>query len=260
MHTAEQLTREMFEVELAGRRARREELLDWGERDRLGIVVNAPYGGLGAGLLLSLAITAFYDVPGKQRRSRYLYPDHYLLHVGGPWGSHGYFDFWPDYKELFLANSKAQVLAAINSHGITHLVVPAGTGDASRHRQGEEDVACDRIKQAFVYSPDGCVPDADIVIRAHHANVLANFDFTLRPDRALEDAEYYCARLDPEAPEAQDTRFAIELLRARALEVPESHPVRQKALLRLASARNSGGLREELCRSEVRSALNLVAW
>jgi hypothetical protein len=249
----------MFRIEFTGRTARREDVLEWGDRDRLGIVVNTPYGGLGAGLLLSLAITAFYDVPAKHRRSRYLYPDNYLFHVGGPWGSHGYFDFWPDYKEVFVANNKAQVLAAINSHGVTHLVVPAGFGDMSRHRHGEDDAGRDRIKQAFVYSPDGCVADANIVITASHPNVLSNFEFTLWPERALEDSESYATKLDPGTAEAEDTRFAIELTRSRAREVPESHPVRQKALLRLAKAKSGLGLREELRGVEVQTALNLLA-
>jgi len=222
-------------------------------------VVNAPYGGLGAGLLVSLAIAAFYDFPGKHRRSRYLYPDNYIFHVGGPWGSHGYFDFWPEYKEVFVANNKVQVLAAINSHGITHLAVPAGLEDASPHRNGEDQVACDRIKQAFVYSPDGSVPDANVVISASHPNILSNFEFTLWPDRALEDGESYAAKLDPGTPEARDGQFAVELARSRAREVPESHPVRQKALLRLARAKNGPGLREELRRVEVPAALNLLA-
>jgi hypothetical protein len=259
MHTAEQLTKEMFQIESAGRAVRREDLLDWSDRDRMGIVVNAPYGGLGAGLLLSLAITAYYDAPEKHRRSRYLYPDNYLFHVGGPWGSHGYFDFWPEYKEVFVGNTKAEVLASINSHGITHLVVPAGLGDTSRFRHGEDHVAYDRIKQAFVYSPDGCVPDANFVISAVDPNVLSNFEFTLWPERAIADSESYAARLDPRTAEADDTRFAIELTRSRVREVPESHPVRQKALLRLERAKNGLGLREETRRVEVPAALSLLA-
>jgi hypothetical protein len=109
-----------------------------------------------------------------------------------------------------------------------------------------------------MYSPDGCVPDADIVITASHPNVLSNFEFTLWPERALEDSESYAARLDPGTAEAEDTRFAIELTRSRIHEVPESHPVRQKALLRLTRARSGPGLREELRRIGVRTALNLL--
>jgi hypothetical protein len=259
MHTSEQLSRDMFRIESAGCAVHREDVLEWGDRDRLGIVVNTPYGGLGAGLLLSLAITAFYDVPAKHRRSRYLYPDNYLFHVGGPGGRHSYFDFWPDYKEVFVASNKAQVLAAVNSHGVTHLVVPAGFVEMSRHRHGDDDAGRDRIKQAFVYSPDGCVADANVVIASSHPNVLSNFEFTLWPERALQDSESYAAKLDPGTAEAEDTRFAIELARSRVHEVPESHPIRRKALLRLAKAKDGLGLREELRRIDVETALNLLA-
>jgi hypothetical protein len=258
MHTAQQLSKDMFTIELHGKPARREDILHWGAEDRLGIVVNTPYGGLGAGLLVSLAITAFYDVEGKQRRSRYLYPDNYLFHVGGPWGSHGYFDFWPEYRELFIPNNKRAVLAAINSHGVTHLAVPIGRGDTTRHRFGEDHVAYDRIKEAILYSPDGCVPDANIVIRANHPNVYYNYEFTLSPEKALEDTIAYAATLDPTGAEANDMRFALELTRSRVNEVAESDPTRHNSLWRLSEAVAGAGLREELRKISVEHAINLL--
>lgn len=68
MHTAARLKADMFEVEIGAKSTSVSELLDWGAFDRLGVIVNAPLGGLGASLLIQLAITGFYDVPERKRR------------------------------------------------------------------------------------------------------------------------------------------------------------------------------------------------
>src|SRR5260221_12058737 len=102
MHTAFELKNSMFSVTIDGASATRQDLLDWDVRDRLGVLIAEPFGALGAGLLIQLVITAYYDMPSRKRRMRPSYPDVFLFHAGGPWGSHGTFDFWPDHKEGFV--------------------------------------------------------------------------------------------------------------------------------------------------------------
>jgi hypothetical protein len=259
MHSAHQLSRDMFCITASGRSVDRDTLLDWSERDRLGIVVKSAYGGLGAGLLISLAITAFYDCPTRQRRSANIYPDHYVFHVGGPWGSHGSFDFWPEYKEVFVENDARQLLQAINCHGITHLALPVVLGEIRRDRHRLMDDAQDRIKKAFLYAAQGSVPQADVLISSSHENVLANFDLTLSPDRALAQSMALEQTLDPQSVEYKEIEYALRHFRPRIAEVSESDPTRQYFLDRLAKARSGAGWREEVRTVDVAYALGQLS-
>jgi hypothetical protein len=63
MHAASQLFVEAFEVQVEGERVSADTVFpDWAPLDRFGIVVTEPLGGLGASLLLQLAIAMFYSV------------------------------------------------------------------------------------------------------------------------------------------------------------------------------------------------------
>ena len=60
MHAAGQLFVEAFEVQVEGERVSADTVFpDWSPLDRFGIVVTEPLGGLGASLLLQLAIAMF---------------------------------------------------------------------------------------------------------------------------------------------------------------------------------------------------------
>ena len=49
MHTAFDVKKRMFRVTSGGREIDPYELLDWSERDRLGVLIDRPVGALGAG-------------------------------------------------------------------------------------------------------------------------------------------------------------------------------------------------------------------
>jgi hypothetical protein len=108
MHTACHLDARLFAISRNGRPATREDLLSgWHSLDRLAVVVNAPFGAVGASHLIQLAITAFYDaLPGRQSSHpggvgpRALYPEIYLFHVGGRHGDHSAYDFRPASRAL----------------------------------------------------------------------------------------------------------------------------------------------------------------
>ncbi len=131
---AEQLFVEAFEVHIEGVLVSHEAVFpDWSLLDRFGIVVTEPLGGLGASLLLQLAIAEFYDVRPDRRAGTPVYPEIYLFHVGGPHGGFSYFDFWPPRKEVRVAASQpVALLEAINTHRITRLAIPVGVGDIGR--------------------------------------------------------------------------------------------------------------------------------
>jgi hypothetical protein len=261
MHTAYDIKSEMFTIRCDGVEVSREDFLDWGVRDRFGLVVNAPLGGLGAGLLTMLTITAFYDEPTRKRRKRPLYPDIYLFHVGGPWGAHGGFDFWPDRKDVHVSNDPTAVLRAINSHGITHLAVPDGIPHETVHRYKEPEAAIDRIKQCYVYDPSGCVAGGDIMITASADGVLRNFETTLNPKIMLEYMETEVARsksLREGTPAGDDARRAMAYGRARLNEIDRNGPAFRAAAERVTAARAGTGLEEHLRRVDVREALALL--
>jgi hypothetical protein len=148
MHVAEQLFVEAFDVRIGGEPVSPEAIFpDWSLLDRFGIVVTEPLGGLGASLLLQLAIANFYAVRPDRRASVPVYPEVYLFHVGGPHGDFSYFDFWPPRKEVRLtASQPLSLLEAINAHGITRDRVAETV--AARVRSGELTESYHRITTA----------------------------------------------------------------------------------------------------------------
>jgi hypothetical protein len=185
MHTATQLDRSMFAIELDGRSATREQLFaGWGAHDRLGVVAHDPFGALGASLLIQLAITAFYDErPMRRSTETPQYPEFFLFHVGGYGGNYRFFDFWPPRKEVELPDDPHAVLAAINDRAITRLVVVDGEPREIEHEWKEPASAVDRITTVLAYDPGGRTKDADVVIRGLDRRVIANTTMTLHPER-----------------------------------------------------------------------------
>ena len=61
MHTATQVRAEMFTAAVDGHPVSPSDLLQWSANDRFGIVVNQPYGALGAGLLVLLTGATWID-------------------------------------------------------------------------------------------------------------------------------------------------------------------------------------------------------
>jgi hypothetical protein len=158
----------MFEIEVAGRAARIQNLLPgFSEHDRIGLVMRRPCGALGASALLAAAITAFYDIQRARSEEFFVYPDYFLFHVGGPLGNHSRLDVWPRRKEVVVANDPDRILEAIDDRAITRLLVedgePSGAGLA------DEPVASARlrIRTSLAYSSAGRVPDADVRIASN---------------------------------------------------------------------------------------------
>ena len=73
---------------------------DFGEHDRLGLVMRRPCGAVGASALISATVTAFYDLQRGRGPDFFIYPDYYLFHVGRPLGDHARLDVWPRRKEV----------------------------------------------------------------------------------------------------------------------------------------------------------------
>jgi len=183
MHVVSLLKTEMFDVEIDGRRASIAELFpDWHPHDRFGLVIDEPFGGLGATHLLQSAMMAYYDVKPTRRTSRAVYPEIYAFHVGKGYGAHAPYDFWPARREVILhTTDHREVLDAINDRGITRLAVPDRPMRDVVHRPKEEDAAFDRIASAFVYSATGRVAGSDVTILGNDKRTEYNPSQTLRP-------------------------------------------------------------------------------
>ncbi|MEN2742522.1 hypothetical protein ABCS02_32500 [Microbacterium sp. X-17] len=201
MHVSYQLAREHFASAIDGVEVEREEVLPgWNTHDRFGIIVDRPYGAVGASLLIQLAITAYYDIRETRRTGAPIYPEVYVFHVGRYHGSHAWYDVFPPRKEVLVPDSPAEILEAINDRAITRLAVVDGTPRADlRHHLKEPATALDRIESAWAYSPTGRVADADLSIRALHRRGVKNTTSILTPgssyDEVLKTAAENKARL-----------------------------------------------------------------
>jgi hypothetical protein len=196
MHTARQLDVSMFTVRRGGAVATREDLFpDWTTLDRLGVVVREPFGSIGASHLIQLAITAFYDGRPARRAGRLdgedpkaIYPEIYLFHVGGSYGDHSAFDFWPARKEVPVPAEPRLVLDAINDRAITRLAVPDTDPVKVAHEHMEPAAARDRIVTAVAYAADGRPRRGDWSITGQDRRTELNPADVLRPDEYAKQA------------------------------------------------------------------------
>ncbi|MBV9003744.1 MAG: hypothetical protein JO181_03735 [Solirubrobacterales bacterium] len=166
MHTAVELSSPSFGIRVGGRPGTLSDVLpEFGEQDRVGVVVRHPCGAVGASALILAAVTAFYDVQRSRSEEFFIYPDYFLFHVGAPLGDHGMLDIWPSHKEVVVADDPEELLRAINDRGITRLLVedrPAFDSESAFERESLAS-ARNRIVSALAYSPTGRVADADVL-------------------------------------------------------------------------------------------------
>jgi hypothetical protein len=168
VHSARELKSSSFAIEVAGRRAALEELLEgFGEHDRLGLVMRRPCGAVGASALISATVTAFYDVQRARGPDFFIYPDYYLFHVGRPLGDHARLDVWPRRKEVVVGDQPQEILEAIDDRAITRLLVEDGPPSAPVLERETLASARARIATCLAYSPRGRVKDADVRIASN---------------------------------------------------------------------------------------------
>jgi hypothetical protein len=168
MHSSRELRSSSFEIAVAGRPTRLEELFEgFGEHDRLGVVVSRPCGAVGASALITATITAFYDIQRSRGPDFFIYPDYFLFHVGRPLGDHGQLDIWPSHKEVVVPEEAERILEAINDRAVTRLVVEDGDpGEPAFDREALASARA-RIVSCLAYSPSGRVAGGDVRIAAN---------------------------------------------------------------------------------------------
>jgi hypothetical protein len=218
MHTLFQLRRTMFDLHIAGEKQEVETLFQWTSHDRLGVVMAEPFGALGCSLAIQLAITNYFDFGDGGRRARPHYADIYLFHVGGRWGDFSLYDFWPSRREIFVADDPHAVLAAVNDHGITHLLVPNGAPTDVLYNFKEAEAAIERLKFCMAYAADGIVVDADVALGSGDPVTLENMRGSMWPQTILETPVAPALYDDP--PRLADHLRWRATVRARLHEVP----------------------------------------
>ncbi|MBB6627595.1 hypothetical protein H5V45_09695 [Nocardioides sp. KIGAM211] len=226
MHVAEQLFIDSFDIKVGDEPATYNSVFEgWDRADRFGIVVDEPLGGLGASLLLQLAIAAFYAVDPDRRGPRATYPEIYLFHAGGPHGDYSNFDFWPPRKEVFVPSGvPLALLEAINDRGITRLAVPSrGSGDTAALGNGpntwaEVGSAKERLRSCFAYDSSGHVDVPHIHIASSDERTKENIRDTLAMTTLIPEPGLF---EDPHGPMAIDEARWIEIVKMRmAVEGP----------------------------------------
>jgi len=255
VHTAKQLNAALFDIRINGQPATLESLLpNWHRFDRFGIVVTQPLGSLGASLLIQAAITAFYDLRRSHSNAAAVYPEIYLLHVGGHWGDHSTLDFWPPRKEVFVADDPREVLGTINNLAITRLAVPAGATGLThidwQDNGKDRTTAKERISTIFSYDADGTVSDADVCISATSEITEENITAILDPQSVLTA---WLQEKSPATPRDPVLQQYLEAVSRRMTEV--SAPLRASISDRRRRIIEAGGLRETYRRIDFTEAL-----
>jgi hypothetical protein len=241
MHVIHLLTSSMFEVSLAGHPASLDAVFpNWVPSDRFGIVIDEPFGGLGAAHLIQVATTLFYDVKPSRRSERKVYPEIYALHYGRGFGAHAPFDFWPARREAIVERDHRILLDAINDRGITRLAIPERPVRDIEHRPKEEDAALDRIISAILYSPSGRVTAPSFSIRSTDRRTEYN------PKQVLSLARGYLKSVSPTNSSASikesDTSYSDWIEARRADTTLEDH---QRAVQQRRALQGEEGLSKE---------------
>jgi len=255
MHVVSLLKSTMFDIEMEGRQASIAEVFpDWHAHDRFGLVIDQPFGGIGASHLLQAAMMAYCDIKPSRRTSLAVYPQIYAFHIGKGHGAHAPYDFWPARREVILrTDDPREILDAINDRGITRLAVPDRPMRDVVHRPKEEDAAFDRIAPAFVYDAGGRVNAPDLRIGGNDRRTEYNADEALKPvDRSLERKPVASGR---PIKETEDSYFRWLLERDGDVTQAE----RQEATARRRGVRVDGLVMESYRRVGVAEALKRLA-
>lgn len=261
MHTATSLKQEMFEISINGVRATRGRIFCAHRHERIGVVVTSPFGALGAAFLIQLGITAYYDVRNANRQSNPHYPELYFFHVGGAHGEYSLMDAWPSRKQVYLPDDGPAILEAINSHAITHLILPDEPDRDALHAFVEPNAALDRLERCYLYDPCGRTQGADLAIRAVDKRVSRDIYHTINlreamttlvdafpvPDDPVErqDNEVWIAQANRHVDDATDADRRMAEQRRAMLDEPAGTLETYRRISAAEAVRKLGRIRPE---------------
>jgi hypothetical protein len=180
MHTTNELSSEAFEYRADGTAVdRRDVMPPVVVDDRLGVVMDGPADGLGAGNFLLACVTAFYDRLRETREEFYEYPDYYTLQATPDPADYLEFDVWPDHKNVSVPPDPETMLRAVNDRAVTVLLVPDTPTGQPDIQETTRNSALRRDPACFTYAPDGRLADADFAVRVPFDPVWPWYEATL---------------------------------------------------------------------------------
>ena len=138
---------------------------EWTNTRRLGFVSPRRVDGIGAVNLIMAHVTAFYDTYRATNEDFFAYPDFFAFQSGNPLASYSMLDLHPEHKSVSVSDDADERLDAINDRGVNVLIVPDGTNTDSDYHRIQMASARRNIDTCYVYSFDGRVKDADLMIR-----------------------------------------------------------------------------------------------
>lgn len=232
MHVAKQLKSENLQIKICDSNATLNDIFpEPNHNDRYGFIVNQPYGGLGASLLIQAAIVHFYDFRPARRDTEPMYPEIYMFHVGGRFGDHSSFDFWPPRKEVFVeSGNPAKLLSEIADRGITRLAVPeVHPGRLDSLQDGPSsfaDIGAVRncLASCFVYNSRSQTDDADVFLESDHDTFEVNSEWALNTDIILDRYRYNPEDIYRPGPTSHsDIDYWVNTIQSRDAEVDDSY-------------------------------------
>ena len=235
MHVAIDVQPSMFSVQIDGRGGGLTDVWShWTKHDRLGVVVNEPWGALGASLMIQLAALRHYECAPGRRGPRAQYPQTQVFHLERMHGDHSSFDVWPPRHEVLVRGGPSALLGHLIDRGITRLLVPHGgrVDDAvfSEMPSGWSDRSAlqDNVIEAYEYSASGELTSGrrGMVTLSSNAEELERMStWALQPEQTYAqysplDDETLVRTMNIGPSTAPDLRSWLGVLHARITETP----------------------------------------
>ena len=235
MHVAIDVQPSMFSVQIDGRGGGLTDVWShWTKHDRLGVVVNEPWGALGASLMIQLAALRHYECAPDRRGPHAQYPQTQVFHLERMHGDHSSFDVWPPRHEVLVRGGPAALLGQLVDRGITRLLVPHGgrVDDAvfAAMPSGWSDRSAlqDNVIEAYEYSASGELTPggAGVVTLSSDAEELERMSaWALQPEQTYAqysplDDETLVRTMNIGPSTASDLRSWLGVLRTRITETP----------------------------------------
>jgi hypothetical protein len=228
MHTAKQLRRDLYRYMLNGVPAQREDVIeDFGPSARFAIVIDRPYGDVGASLLVQSFITCAYDARPQRRDADPQYPEVYVFHYGGRFGNHSAFDFYPPRKEVFIEADAPALLETLDNYAITHLALPEkeAAEKVTPRFWADEQSYRERTRWTALYShagrvrhPSIAITGTDLVVETNTRNALSQHTrLASLKQRSIGEL----AAILPGATTIAEAKRWMTAFEQRLLEVPE---------------------------------------
>ena len=135
---------------------------------RLAVVTKQPLDALGASNFITACVSEFYEKYRQKEDSFFIYPDYFTFQLTSqpddPIADYGYFDIWPNNKNIRLGIGSNRIYQLIDELSIDVLLLPFVEDEKTATNFHHADANLP-IEHCFVYGIDGNLDKADFFIR-----------------------------------------------------------------------------------------------